>query len=552
MTETHTGTRTASKGKKRSGPEVAVKGQPRKKRKGNTVQASARRRSTRPTRNRQSLAENDSDEDNVVEEVVHVKQEDTATEPDDESYTTPAPSAQSKRKRSVVPSYPRKSLKKEPGQTPANSKSRSRSIASVSTLKTKSLPLLRVLALYTDGYWYPGTVGDFQKPDNYKIVFDDASAEWARTGSMRRLDVRVGDEVTNSRTKKLGTVKEVKEDMVVVSSQSGPDFDLPYRDLCISCDKVESQWEDRELTRTLLAGITDISRQSVIPESADNFLRGCGIIITSTPNAQGWNKEKTEIFASMIENGATLIEDWSDALHISGDTGKRKPKSWKITKEQTRWFEDPDMGTIQRVFVLADAVCQKPKYLIALALGVPCLETYWMTDDLQGRNTRDWRHYLLPKGYDTPTSNVMLSQFLNLDWGSTPEHLTNIMDNPYAHKLFAGMNVLCVGDDYIPEEHEERMGANNYGDLKLEALRIVANRSKITSGVALIILAMGASQVTAVADFQDAHEDEHFDFVVFKDMKWNTKYPTPKEGTRHASWAWAKQCLIRGQMLPLY
>ncbi|KAJ3999162.1 hypothetical protein F5050DRAFT_1798020 [Lentinula boryana] len=483
---------------------------------------------------------------------------------------TPGPPTTSethpKRKRAVTTSVPRKVLKKEPGQTPANRTSRCQSTASVTTKKVNPLPLLRVLALYTDGYWYPGSVGDFQKPDNYKIVYDDNSAEWARTGSMRRLEIRVGDEVTNSKTNKSGTVKEVKEDMLVVSPSSGPNFDLSYRYLCIPCDKVEAQWEDRELTRTLLAGINDTSRQPALPEGADGFLRGCGIIITSSPTALAWNKEKFDIFASMIENGATLIEDWSDALQISGtyvydkgkgkkgknkDAGIRKPKSWKITKDQARWFEELDKGSIQRVFVLADTVCQKPKYLIALALGVPCLSTNWMTDSLQEREAKDWNRYLLPKGIDAP-HNVRLSQSVNLDWGTAPEHLMNIMDNPYAHKLFAGMSVLCVGDDYIPEQHEERMGANNHGELGFEALRTIRNRSNITSGVALIILAMGASQVIAVANFQDANKEEHFDFVVFKDPKWRSKHPTPKEGTSHASWAWAKQSLIRGQMLPVF
>ncbi|KAJ4464163.1 hypothetical protein J3R30DRAFT_3771761 [Lentinula aciculospora] len=264
---------------------------------------------------------------------------------------------------------------------------------------------------------------------------------------------------------------------------------------------------------------------------------------------------------------ATLIEDWSDALQISGtytyekdkgrgkkgkskDTGKRIPKSWTITKDQARWFEEPGQGTIQRVFVLADTVCQKPKYLTALALGVPCLSTNWMTDSLQNRNAKDWSRYLLPKGIDPP-QNARLSQSVNLDWGTMPENLENIMDNPYAHKLFAGMSVLCVGDDYIPEQNEERIGVNHYEDLGLGALRTVTNRSKITSGVALIVLAMGASQVTAVANLRDASKDEHFDYVVFKDMKWNSKYPAPKAGTNYASWSWAKQCLIRGQMLPL-
>ncbi|GAW01150.1 hypothetical protein LENED_002730 [Lentinula edodes] len=571
MTATVTQIRTSSKRKATPVTET-VKDESSKK-KGRVTKAKTTmppaRRSTRPTRNRRSLVESDSDGD-IDDEIVLIKEEDdVVTVSGDGVDMTPSPSAAGeshrKRKRSVAISVPRKALKKEHMQTPANHPRR-HSTASVNGKNTIQVASLRVLVLYTDGYWYPGTVREFQTPDSYKILYDDNSAGWAKTGSMRQLELRVGDEVMDSKTKKSGTVSEVKEDMIVVSG-SGITFDLTYRYLRIPCDKVEAQWSDRELTIGVLAGIHDTSRQSALPEGADSFLRGCGIIITSNPNALQWNKEKNEILAAMIENGATLIEDWSDALQTSGtyiydkgkgkkgkgkDTGNRNPKSWKITKEQARWFEDPDEGSIRRVFVLADAVCQKPKYLIALALGVPCLSTNWMTDSLQNRDAKEWSSYLLPKGIDNYTSqNVRLSQSVNLDWGMMPEHLTNIMDNPYAQKLFSGSSVLCVGDDYIPEQHEERMSANNYDDHGLGALRIVTNRSKITSGVPLIILAMGASQVTAVANLQDASKDEHFDYVLFKDPKWNSKFPAPKEGTIYASWSWAKQSLIRGQMLPL-
>jgi hypothetical protein len=150
------------------------------------------------------------------------------------------------------------------------------------------------------------------------------------------------------------------------------------------------------VTRKILAGVTNSSGRwathSTLSEHADDFLKGCAVIITS-------NQEKDEIVASMIANGTTLIEDWSDALQISGtysyDKGKGKtrkgkgkgksnqvPTSWKITKKEVQWFEASDERTVERVFVIADDVCQKPKYLVALALGVPCLSTTWIKDNL--------------------------------------------------------------------------------------------------------------------------------------------------------------------------
>ena len=89
-------------------------------------------------------------------------------------------------------------------------------------------------------------------------------------------------------------------------------------------------------------------------------------------------------------------------------------------------------------------------------------------------------------------------------------------------------------------------------------LRTIANRSEMTSGVALIILAMGASKVVAVANLKDAPKAKaRFDYVVFKDSNWKTKVSVPKdsdsEGPRYVSWAWVKQSLICGKRLaPMY
>jgi hypothetical protein len=58
-----------------------------------------------------------------------------------------------------------------------------------------------------------------------------------------------------------------------------------------------------------------------------------------------------------------------------------------------------------------------------------------------------------------------MSQSVNLRWGNDPDHLVNIMDNPAAVKLFAGMSILCVGEGYIPEQNEDRMVQFTLADL---------------------------------------------------------------------------------------
>ncbi|KAJ3743301.1 hypothetical protein EV360DRAFT_90257 [Lentinula raphanica] len=533
MPENHTGTRTASKGKK-----------------GNTIQAFARRRSTRLTRNG-SLQRKMS--------------EDTATEPDDESYAIPAPSAHSKRKRSVVPSYPRKSLKKEPGQTPAKYKSHSRSIASVSTLKTKSLHLLHALALYTVGYWYPDTAGDLQKSDNYKIVSGRSTLEsflemspsfgglytsgalaiglW-RDQQQRRapstatelkdsefkegiapflsklaryrpriacfIGIRTGrivlDYVMRSRPKaerhsfRPGLQEQV-ENLCEKSLDEKEDiFDHGFDSLCATILRLRittilrSSRDNAFQTASRLVSENIVYNHPTIA-SLTQYLVGLSTL-DSDSSPERTNEEAIEDMIAMYSNGLdtpVTSDPTSNGRATNGNiavlavvllTGSTGNLGAQILADLLSIDSVASVYTVNRPSKRVSIQQRHQEHFQDKGLDEKLLNS----DKL--RNTRDWRHYLLPKGYDIPMYNVVLSQFLNLERGSTPEHLTNIMDNPYAHKLFAGTNVLCVGDDYIPEEHEKRMDANNYGDLKLEALRIVVNRSKITSGVALIILAM--------------------------------------------------------------
>ncbi|KAF9075202.1 hypothetical protein BDP27DRAFT_37632 [Rhodocollybia butyracea] len=516
------------------------------------------RQSNRATKNQRNMAESDSGD-----EELNVKEEDTATELGEISEDDATSTLSSrKRKRALSVAVQRKALKRESNQTPAGAKraSRSQSLASVKASRIFPSYRCRVLALSaSDGHWFIGTVTQEHKGDTYRVEFDDGSAENARSGSMRTLELRIGDEVQDNRgTKKMGKIVEVKNDMVVVSCVKGPNFDLPFPSLRIPPDIVETQWEDRPVTRKILAGVTNSSDRwathSTLSENADDFLKGCAVIITS-------NQEKDEIVASMIANGTTLIEDWSDALQIGGtysyDKGKGKarkgkgkskssqmPTSWKITKKEVQWFEASEERTVERVFVIADDVCQKPKYLVALALGVPCLSTTWIKDNLNDPDGKDWSRYLLPKGSfpSVDGEDILMSQSVNLRWGTDPDHLVNIMDNSAAVKLFAGMSILCVGDGYIPEQNEDRMDAVN----KFENLNTISNRSKITSGVALIILAMGACQVIACNEWQHAPQDEEFDLAVFKDPKCMAKAGKPAGKSLHVSWAWVKQSLIRG------
>ncbi|KAF5377049.1 hypothetical protein D9757_007703 [Collybiopsis confluens] len=514
---------------KKKGKGLQIK--PKRKAKASTPASSTSsiRKSTRSTRNRRDMAESDE------EDMGQIKEEDNATEFDDEYYVTPAPStigeSSRKRKRIAASSVSRKLSKQEPS-----------SAKRTPTLHRVAVDLkspVRVLALWTDGQWYCGSIVTFMAPDTYEVAFDDGSKLKARIGSLRNLDLKKGDDVRVLDLKKAGKVVELRgegRDMTVSVAIGSHVSDWKCRDFCVQSDKVEAQWKDRVLDGTL-GEIEDPTAAYEVPENADSFLKDCGIIVT-IKDANEHHELHNDICAVMAGNRATLLEDWTDALTAQGTY---TPSGWKITKEEVRWFEDMDKpNSLRRVFVIADTESTKPKYLIGLALGVPCLSSQYILDRRKGQ---DWKAYLLPHGmYNSPLAgDVRLSQSVNLAWGSKPEHLSNIMENPTASKLFKSLSILCVGDNYIPEREKcDSTPAN---------IRRIS-KSKIASGEALVILAMGASQVTAVANLSDASKKEHFDYVVFKR---NKPTGTPKGGgTTHVSWDWVKQSLIRGELLPVY
>lgn len=57
--------------------------------------------------------------------------------------------------------------------------------------------------------------------------------------------------------------------------------------------------------------------------------------------------------------------------------------------------------------------------------------------------------FLLPAGFCDPL-NARVSQLLDLDWGNSVEHLTEIMSNLVPSKLFANQSILCLSPDFMP------------------------------------------------------------------------------------------------------
>ena len=71
-----------------------------------------------------------------------------------------------------------------------------------------------------------------------------------------------------------------------------------------------------------------------------------------------------------------------------------------------------------------------------------------LTDALQ-RKDLDWQPYLLPAGF-SDHSNARVSQLVDLDWGNSKQHLTEITANLVPPKVFERRSILCISPQFVP------------------------------------------------------------------------------------------------------
>jgi len=171
--------------------------------------------------------------------------------------------------------------------------------------------------------------------------------------------------------------------------------------------------------------------------------------------------------------------------------------------------------------LLSDEASQTPKYLLALALGIPCLRLDFINHAIQTGDL-DWMMHLLPTGF-SDFLNCRVSQFVNVDWGDGADDLKDLMNNSVAHKVFKGKKIMCVSPEVLAK--------------------------KTPMSIPRIMLAMGADCVETVREIKHAsHDLAHFDYIVNKD---NSERVATLRGYTVVSWEWVKEALISGRLPPI-
>ncbi|KAG6917953.1 hypothetical protein DXG01_017137 [Tephrocybe rancida] len=482
--------------------------------------------------------------------------EDTGSEPADDAHMDPdfaGPSSR-KRKRSAPAAQagktklkPAKKVKKVASSTPSTRQTkRLRSVKSVASTSRTS-DATRVFALWkSDGCYYSGTIYTDCGDGVYEVAFDDGSNACVSIDQMRLLDLRVNDDVIiprKMRSFKVAAIDKLDTSQVVDVHVDDNIQEIPLARVKIAAKTIGVAWQDRTLTHHTISPIIgpDPVKASPAPSALSSTnvpLRRPGrghlfektaFVVSVSSNDGNWEKQRENLMSAIRNNGGVIVNDWSEVINMEGTYSEHNNR-WVIEKREAKWA-----GTngIERIFLVADHPSLKPKFLVALALGIPCLKVGWLHDTVSTGEEKDWTAYMLGQGYSEVLS-TQVSQQVDMNWGYSVHHLNDIMDNKVPCKLLSGKSILCVGD-MVP---------------KMKGKKGEEKAHEAHNAVTRIILAMGADRVEAVSDAAYSSAPLHeFDLVVVKKAEHYSPNMGMVEG-KTVYWNWVKDCLIASRLLP--
>jgi hypothetical protein len=286
---------------------------------------------------------------------------------------------------------------KRVGATPVT-RSNGKSLQSATSTGVRGMQSLgsRVFALWTqDAHYYPGIVHSTDNHSRYNVKFDDGTEGWVTIDDMRICDLYVGDDVLfgdRNRPAKVVNIDGQKDGFVKVNLD-GKVQEKATRELRIAHKTILYAWGDRKLTpQSVSTTVKPVKKQLSpspskmsmvsVPSVRGNrkkVLAKTGLIVTLSAANGSWEKEKGNVMNAVRNSGGFVVDELNTIIKMEGKFAASNNR-WTIEKADVKWIGNDD---IERLFLVADDPNQKPKYLIALALGIPCLSTLWLQDSVE-------------------------------------------------------------------------------------------------------------------------------------------------------------------------
>ena len=151
------------------------------------------------------------------------------------------------------------------------------------------------------------------------------------------------------------------------------------------------------------------------------------------------SEDSERIKSHISTNGGTILEKGFDELfHIPPLTRTTAPKE---AHDETLFELTPAARSLGFTCLLADRYCRRAKFVQALALGIPCLATRWITDCAAKQQLLPWEPYLLPSGESSFLGGAVRSRILQ-PFPTATATLSGIIGN--RPKMLENSSVLLI------------------------------------------------------------------------------------------------------------
>jgi hypothetical protein len=288
----------------------------------------------------------------------------------------------------------RKNTVVKPENTPqAHSSKTSRALTGSKLLSEEAT---KVFALWKrDGFYYPGMIYSHIAGPRYRVDFDDGTNDEVDIKKMRRHELQNGDEVNVTEASSSAVVLDTsqveltgKVTIEIDDGQTLERIEVEVTNIRIAARAISKTWNDRTLAATSVVPLVQPklfkdspsqSRTSLASENSKRDVRmkpllRTGFVVTWSNNE--WDgKEKLKVVSTIKNLGGTVLDDWFSIYPMNGKSSNANTR-WIMDKEEVKW-SPPDKG-LANLFLLSDDASRKPKFLIALALGVPCISFAWL------------------------------------------------------------------------------------------------------------------------------------------------------------------------------
>jgi len=325
----------------------------------------------------------------------------------DEDYQeVEAQASSKKRKRGTAPTKAPVTRRKGPATrgtksvvgsakaAPAKQTKRPRSTTN-STMKLATAEATRVFALWRqDGHFYSGTVHILQPDNRFLVKFDDQTEAVVGVEQMRLCEFRAGDDVLlpmRTRSSKVVGLSKAGDDVVIVDTD-GDTEEVEIMNIRIASRTIKSAWKDRTLAiENVVPAVPPIKTNgSPAPSGASlasahsnksahkKLLSKTGLVVSLSVGNANWEKQKESLISTIKNNGGVVLDDWTSVVRMEGKHMVNNNR-WVLNRDEVQWNGKED---IDRVFLLADDSSQKPKFFMAIGLGIPCLSVNWLHDSI--------------------------------------------------------------------------------------------------------------------------------------------------------------------------